>query len=109
MAFKKFQTDRNQTHDWISNSVLEGVYIAKKNVQTANGSSWLYTVQKENGVNLDVWGKAILDSFFQSIPIGSLVRITYKGKMKSAKGGRTYHAFDLEYDDSVVEKESANI
>jgi hypothetical protein len=105
MAFKKFEADRNETHDWSKEGVLEGVYLSKRNIPTINGDSWLYTVEKKGGVKVDVWGKAMLDNFFQNIPIGSLVRITYKGKMKSAKGGRTYHAFDLEYDDSAVEKE----
>jgi hypothetical protein len=109
MAFKKFQADRNETHDWEKEKVLEGVYVSKRNVLTINGDSWLYTVEKAGGKKVDVWGKAMLNSFFQNIPIGSMIRITYKGKMKSAKGGRTYHAFELEYDDSTAEKEDITV
>lgn len=105
MAFKKFQADRNEVHDWEREKVLEGVYLSKRKIQTINGDSWLYTVEKKGGVKADVWGKSMLNNFFQNIPIGSLIRVTHKGKMKSAKGGRTYHAFELEYDDSVVEAE----
>jgi len=105
MAFKKFQGGRNETHNWEKEKILEGIYLSKRNVLTMNGESWLYTVEKAGGKKVDVWGKKMLNSFFQNIPIGSMIKITYKGKMKSAKGGRTYYAFELEYDDSMVEKE----
>jgi len=103
MAYKKFEAERNETHDWEKDKVLEGRFINSRKVNTVNGESWLYTIEKEDGKKVDVWGKTLLDSFFHNIPLGSKVRITYQGKLKSQKGGRSYHAFVMEYDDTGLQ------
>jgi hypothetical protein len=100
--YKKYTPDRNETHDWNKDKVLEGIYTAKRKVITENGETNMYTVEKPGGVTVDVWGKSMLDSFFLNMKIGTQVKVTYEGKKKSKKGGREYHSFDFDYDDSTA-------
>lgn len=106
MAYKKWTPDRNPTHDWEKDKVLEGIFTNKRKVITENGESNMYTVEKAGGESVDVWGKSMLDSFFLNMKIGTQVKVAYLGKKKSQKGGRSYHAFEFDYDDSMVIGES---
>jgi len=102
MPMKKWVAERNETHDWEADKVLKGVYMQSRVITTENGDSNMYTVDKGGGKLVDVWGKAMLDSFFKNIPVGSMIEVTYKGKEKSKKGGRTYHNFDFSYDSDTA-------
>jgi hypothetical protein len=105
MAFKKFEPQRNEV--WKPENkgdMIEGYFISKRVVSTINGNSNLYTLKTKDGAK-DVWGTALLDNFFQHIPEGCRVRLTYQGKQKSQKGGRSYHAYTLEYDEEDIQKE----
>ncbi|GIW70259.1 MAG: hypothetical protein KatS3mg101_1006 [Patescibacteria group bacterium] len=104
MAFKKFEPERNEV--WKpekQGDMIEGYFVSSRRVQTVNGVSNLYSIKTDKEVK-DVWGTALLDNFFQNIPVGCKVRLTYQGKMKSQKGGRSYHAFTLEYDQEDILK-----
>lgn len=102
MAYKKWTQDRNEIHDWEKDKVLEGIYTNHRRVLTQNGETNLYTVEKKGGKSVDVWGKKMLDSFFLNMKIGTQVKITYLGKEKTQKGGRSYYKFEFEYDDSTA-------
>lgn len=99
---KKWEADRNETHDWEKDKTLKGVYMSSRIVSTENGDVNMYTVDKGGGNMIDVWGKKMLDSFFKNMKIGTTIEITYMGKEKSLKGGRTYHNFEFQYDDSTA-------
>lgn len=99
---KKWVAERNDTHDWEKDKVLEGVFMQKRIVATQNGDSNMYTVDKGGGKLIDVWGKTMLDDFFKNMQIGTTIKVTYLGKEKSKKGNRTYHNFEFEYDDSTA-------
>lgn len=102
MAYKTFNSDRNDTHNWEEDKSLEGVFVQKRSVSTQNGLSNLYTVEKAGGKKVDVWGNTRIDGFLSNIPVGSMIKITYKGKAKSPKTGRMYHDYDFQYDDSTA-------
>ena len=109
MAYKKWSKEMNETHDWKKEKVLEGIFVEVRTVSTKNGDSLLYTIEKEGGETVDFWGKAQLDRFFRNIKRGTKVKMTYLGKVDSAKGGRSYHDFDVEYDDSTALEEDSDI
>lgn len=103
MAFKKFESERNETWKPEKGDILEGVFVQRRMVNTTNGLSSINTIEVAGGEKKDVWGNAMLDSFFTNIPVGCMVRMTYQGKLKSAKGGREYHGYVLEHDDETVD------
>ena len=109
MTMKKWIAERNETHDWEKDKVLEGVYMQSRIITTENGDSNMYTVDVGGGKLVDVWGKAMLDSFFKNIKRGETIKITYKGKEKSKKGGRTYHSFDFEHDEDTAIEDNKDI
>ena len=57
--------------------------------------SRLYTLRKDDGSLIKVWGSTLLDKRFDFIQLGEKVKIVYQGKKKSQKGGREYHDFKL--------------
>lgn len=105
MAFKKWSADKNETHDWTKDKVLEGLYTQKRIITTSNGDSNLYTVEKKDHKIVDVWGNSMLDSFFKNMKSGTTIKIIYMGKVQSKKGGRSYHSYEFEYDDSTAVEE----
>lgn len=52
---------------------------------TTDGESQLYSV----------WGSTVLDTKFEQIPVGSMVKIEALGEAKSPKTGRTYNDFKI--------------
>jgi len=102
MAYTKYETERNDTWERKEGAVLEGLYIEKRQVITENGESMLYTIEKKDHEKIDLWGTKMLDDFFKNIPIGTDVQIKYLGKKKTAKGGKTYHAFEFGYDKETM-------
>lgn len=83
--------------------VLAGVFKGMRSVTTTNGVQKVYTVEQKGGVSLDVWGDSILDNFFPNIKIGSTVMVKYLGKEVSEKTKRTYHNYEIEYDDEGIQ------
>jgi len=82
-----------------------------------NDSSMYYFVD-ENRKLVKLWGTSVLDIRFKNLEIGELVKVVYSGLVKSSKGGRSYHNFEVYRDttepksklrqarDNAVEEES---
>jgi len=97
MSYTKYETKRNDTWERKEGASVEGVYARKRTVTTENGESRLYTIEKKGGKEIDLWGTKMLDDFFTNMVIGTDVQIKYIGKKKTAKGGKTYHDYELGY------------
>src|SRR3990172_8630589 len=67
--------------------VLEGEYVSVKASQGSNNSN-LYTIKKDDGSLIDVWGSAVLDDRMFSVSVGSLVSIEFKGTKPNRISGR---------------------
>lgn len=89
--------------------IIEGLYVGKKDSVGQNAST-VYELRlkesfykDENGSSVvSFWGSALLDGKFKDIPMGSLIRLTYLGKVQpKTPTGRPYHSFKVEYDDTV--------
>ena len=81
-------------------SEIEGVLVEKReNVGTNN--SKLYVIEDSKGKRSSIWGTAMLDSRLEKLPVGTLVKITYKGKVKGKKG-TSYHDFEIMYDEETL-------
>lgn len=57
--------------------------------------SRLYTLKKEDGSLVKVWGSTLLDKRFDFISLGEKVKIVYEGKKKSEKSKRAYNDFKV--------------
>lgn len=97
--------------------VIEGLYVSKKD-NVGQNESTVYELRlkesfykDENGLSVvSFWGSALLDGKFKDIPMGSLVRLTYLGKVQpKTPTGRPYHNFKVEYDDTVKNFREAGV
>ena len=113
MSYTKYETERNETWEKKEGGSLEGIYTNKRIVTTENGESMLYTIEKKGGKKVDLWGTKMIDDFFKNMVIGTDVQIKYLGKKKTAKGGKTYCAFELGWDKETApegpEKDIADV
>jgi hypothetical protein len=75
-------------------SSLIGV-LTKIETDIGPNASKLYTLQKENGEFVSVWGSTVLDARLGNIVIGEEVMINYLGKAKGQKGKKDYHNFEV--------------
>lgn len=73
---------------------LVGVLTRIENEVGPNAST-LYTIQKEDGEFISVWGSTVLDARLKNITIGEEVMINYLGKGKGQKGKKDYHNFEI--------------
>ena len=97
-----WNTKKNK--DFKKGAVLKGKYTGvKKEIQGARGTSWIYNIDVGDGEITSVWGTKKLDDFFQAMPAGIKVEVTYQGK-QTLEGGNTFHNFDLVYDEVYYEK-----
>lgn len=78
---------------WDKKETLEGKLVGKKSGVGPN-ESWLYTIKVKDG-EVGVWGSTVLDTKFEGIESGSMVRIEPQGKVKSEKTGREYQDFKV--------------
>lgn len=94
--WKKVERKQSETWDWDSDgSVLEGELLEKEE-NVGSNNSMLYRIRLNDGEEMAVWGSTALDSRMKVIEPGMKIRITYKGKVKSEKTGRTYKDFNLD-------------
>lgn len=77
-------------------ATLEGVLTEKRSHIGPNDSN-VYIIEETDGGKKQVWGTTLLDRVMEPMPIGTLVRFTYKGIAKSKKGN-SYHDFAVDYD-----------
>jgi len=64
---------------------LDGYYVDKKeNVGQYNAT--VYTLQKEDGEKVDVWGTTALNGEMDKVRMGSFIRIKWLGKLPTKAG-----------------------
>jgi hypothetical protein len=79
---------------------IEGLLVEKVTGVGPNNSN-VYVLEDVGGERKGVWGTAILDQRFKNKPIGTEVKIVYKGKVKGKTGTR-YHDFGFFYDKETM-------
>lgn len=77
-------------HDFSVKPEVFGVLLEKRK-SNYKGNDYVLDVA---GVLTLIYGKAALQSKLESMPIGTLVKIVYKGKVKS-KNGMNYDLFQV--------------
>lgn len=92
--WEKVEIEPTPTWNFKEESELVGFLIGKQEGVGPN-ESMLYTIEKESGEKISVWGNTVLDGRFKNIEQGTKVKVVYKGKTKSPKTGREYHDFDI--------------
>lgn len=80
---------------------MEGCITEKRN-HVGQFDSTVVTIEQKGGAKLAVWAKGILEQQLNNLPVGAIVRITYKGKVKTKKGNMA-NSFDLEFDQESVD------
>lgn len=74
---------------WNREGSISGQYISKQQHVGQNDSN-MYTLKTDNG-NIGVWGSTVLDSKFESVTVGSLVKIEALGK----PAGKNYYDYKV--------------
>lgn len=77
---------------WDRKDTLIGKYISLQ-TDVPPHKSKLYTLKTPEG-NVGVWGSTVLDSRFENVPIGSVVKIEPRGEAIS-KAGKAYQDFGM--------------
>lgn len=111
MAWKTATADlvptwQKKGEELVVGAKVEGVLVDRKSGLGQMGNSNLYILEQKGGEKVGVWGSAILDSRLADKVIGTMLRITYKGKIK-AKSGKPMNNYEVEYDDSTVSSDLA--
>lgn len=94
MAYKEVNPDY-----WTYNTdgdFIEGILVHVQDNVGVNKSK-LYSIETKDGIR-NVWGATILDSRMLLIPVGSKIKITYKGMTAPQKGKKPAKVFRVEID-----------
>jgi hypothetical protein len=83
------------TPTWDRTGTVTGK-LTNKQSNVGPNNSMLYTVQTDNGA-IGIWGSTVLDTKFEQIPVGSLVRVEALGKEVSPKTKREYMNYKVMY------------
>lgn len=78
---------------------VQGKYVKMRDNVGANSSNMYYLEQEAaNGdkLTISVWGSTVLDTKFEEIPVGSMVKIEFLGHEKG-KGAKPYKNFKVLY------------
>jgi len=78
---------------------LTGWYIECQTDQGEKKNSTIITIQKEDGVNVSIWGSAVLDDKMAGLRIGDFVQIEYLGKRKNKTGTAEFKDWKVLVDD----------
>lgn len=99
------------THKWVENNpkseesniwdkeaepVLEGK-LTQIETSVGPNESNLYSIKKDDGTVVKVWGSTVLDDRFLGVIAGTYVRVSYKGLTKG-KNGKSYHNYSVDVD-----------
>lgn len=76
---------------------IEGHFMSVQEDVGPNKSK-LYTIRKEDGSMVGVWGSTILDSRMAVLQHGDMVKITYKGLGEKKGGKNAPKIFKVEVD-----------
>ena len=83
---------------------LQGTYTSlKTNVGMNNSNIYMVTTKTEGKEDQlwSVWGSAVLDTKFEAIPVGSLVKVEFLG-LEKGKGPKPYKNFKVLYKPNAV-------
>lgn len=84
---------------WDENSgPIEGVYLGRRENVGPNSSN-VFTLKTKDG-EVGVWGSTVINTKFSQIPLQSLVRVKFLGKVKS-KGGKEYKDYEIQFKPSL--------
>lgn len=84
--------DANQDM-WDREGTVQGKFTNKQTEVGPNKSN-VYTLTQEDGSTIGLWGSTVLDTKFDQIPLGSMVKIESLGKVKG-KGGSSYYDYKV--------------
>ena len=76
--------------------VLEGK-LSQIETNVGPNESTLYSIKKDDGTVVKVWGSTVLDDRFLGVLAGTYVRVSYKGLTKG-KNGKSYHNYSVDVD-----------
>lgn len=93
-----------------ANSVIEGVYLSRKDDTGEQGNSTLYKMmahsvgnkQLEKPEPLSFWGSHVLDDLMEGVTPGSYIQVKWLGLKTPKKGGKDFHNWDVAIDKSYV-------
>jgi hypothetical protein len=92
------------TQDIQVGDTIEGFYVDSHKSNFADDTATYYVILSKDDTKMDIKGTSGIESKFQEIPVGSYVKVTYKGKLKT-KSGRFMNDFEVMYDpDKKVEE-----
>ena len=94
VAGKWKKVGMNPTWVFWEDKEIVGTYVLMEENVGPNRST-LYSLKKDDGSLIGVWGNTLLDSRFKNIQIGDEVRIVYLGKDTSEKTGREFNNYDV--------------
>lgn len=80
---------------WDRESPIEGSLVGIKS-DVGSNNSMLYILKTDKG-NVSLWGSTVLDTKFEGIAKGTMIRIEPLGLVKSEKTGRSYHDYKVFY------------
>lgn len=84
-------------------TTITGYYLGTRQVdspKSKTGKAALHVFQTEKG-NQGVWGKTDLDKKMQSVPAGSLVRVTFTGMQETKNNPMYKYRVEVDADDSI--------
>lgn len=100
-VWNKMTGDENQKKNdsWKFENVgdeVTGRYIDRRdNVKVGENSKTIYTLKKDDGVEVAVWGNTIINKAMANVTIGNEVRIVFLGKEPTKTPGQKYNNFDV--------------
>lgn len=78
----------------------EGIYKGCREVSTNFGTQYIYKFQDENGRNFGIWGFTTLNTFMETVLMGTQCRIVYTGQAEEPnKYGKHLHLCTVEIDE----------
>lgn len=97
MGWIKASSDLAPSWDKDKQKTVEGC-ITEKKEHVGQYDSSVITVEQKDHTKIAVWAKGILEGQLKNLPVGTIIKVTYTGKVKT-KNGRMANQFDLEYDE----------
>lgn len=73
---------------------VEGYFVDLRE-DVGDNKSNIYSLKDDDGNVSTFWGTFVLDDQLSKVAIGTYVKIQYDGKVKSKKGGRAYHSYEV--------------
>lgn len=93
---KKAETKFPEAWDFDKDGkVIVGKFVSKK-TGVGENNSMMYYIKVEDKRRA-LWGSVQIDTAFETIPINSMVEVTFQGKEPSGKGNREIKNYEVRY------------